>query len=841
MKQTMKKFLFTLLITFLLFAGKSISQTWTSVNSTGTTFILYGMSFPSGQNNIGYACGMHITYNGNGVIVKTVDGGNNWTQIWPVSGTVNGLQGIWFTSELVGFACGWNNYFIKTTDGGTTWNPITVGTGVWYYVDVEFWDSNNGIALAKMNNPSDQAAFITSDGGNNWVPSTSGLATADVMGLSYASQTMVYAVGTSGNVYKSTDGGHNWSVASTVSAMGFGIDFANTNFGVVGGEEKMFATTNGGSSWSTYTTGYENFYASKAFADGTGYIGGTDNHIFKTTNFGSTWAMETSSGGSSTLYRIRFTENGTGFACGSQGTILKYVPPLEADFTASATTICTGETVNFYDNSTGAVDSWSWTFEGGTPPTSNIENPIITYNTPGTYDVSLTVTAGSNNSTETKTNFITVYGALVAPNTPSGPAEVCGSYSYDYSTQPVQYAESYDWEVSPASAGTMVGDDVVATFMASNTWSGSYTIKVRAENDCGNGPWSPDFTGTLYHNPVVFDLMGDGAYCEGDPGAELTLSDSETDVNYELFKDNVSTGVIVAGTGEPVSFGLFTETGLYTAEGYTANCSETMVGQIYVHMQPVPGQAAAPQGPETVCNDETSDYITTGAANADEYTWTLDPAEAGVLTPNGDECSIDWASGFTGTASLSVTGTNDCGTGTTSDALVITVNAAPAPVVSGLTLVCDNDEAQYSTTNNAGSTYTWEVTGGTILTGAGTYMINVLWGYPGSGSVTVTETNASSCDVTSETLAVTIDDCTGLDEGESSQIQVYPNPAHDQLNITGLENAVIRVYNLVGVEVMNLGRVSGKASLNISSLQKGIYLVKAEDVNGVSVFQVVKK
>lgn len=836
----MKKFAFTLFISFLLFTGRSIAQDWTAVNSTGTTFILYGMSFPSGQSTIGYACGMHVTYNGNGVIVKTVDGGNNWTQIWPVSGTVNGLQGIWFTSELVGFACGWNNYFIKTTDGGVTWTPITVGSNVWYYTDVVFWDANNGVATANMNNPGDQAVFITSNGGNTWVPATSGVGTNEIMGLAYATQNILYAVGTGSHVFKSTDGGHNWTTNNTLSAMLFGVDFANANFGVVGGEEVMFATNNGGGSWSSYTTGYENFYATKAFPDGTAYIGGTDERIWKTTNFGTSWTID-NSGGSSSLYRIRFTANGNGFACGSQGRILKMSPPLEADFTASATTICSGQTVNFYDNSTGSVDSWSWTFEGGTPPTSNLENPVVTYNTPGTYDVSLTVTAGSNYSTETKTDYIDVYGALAAPNTPSGPAEVCGSYSYDYSTQPVPYAESYDWEVSPSSAGTMVGDDVVAVFVASNTWSGTYTIKVRAENDCGNGPWSPDFTGTLYHNPSVFDLMGDGAYCEGDPGAEITLSDSEVDVNYELFKDNVSTGVIIAGTGDAISFGLFTETGLYTAEGYTANCSENMVGQIYVHMQPVPGQAGTPQGPESVCNGETSDYTTTGAPNADEYTWTLDPAEAGVLTSTDEVCTVVWSSSFTGIASLSVTATNDCGTGTPSDGLDITLNAVPEPVVSGLTLVCNEDEAEYSTTNNTGSSYTWEVTGGTILSGAGTYLINVLWGNPGAGSVTVTETNAAICEATSETLAVTIDDCTGLDEGGAATIQVYPNPASDQLNITGRANAIIRVYNLLGVEVMNLGRISGNAELNISALKNGIYILKAEDERGISSLRFVKR
>jgi PKD repeat protein len=837
----MKKAILYPVAIFLFLSSQSFAQDWSYVNSTGTTFILYGMSFPPGQSTVGYACGMQYTYDADGVIVKTLDGGNNWTQIWPASGSIDGLQGIWFTSDLVGFACGWNNYFIKTTDGGVTWTPVTVGTDVWYYRDVEFWDATNGIAIAVMNNTDDQACFITSNGGNTWAPSTSGMATADVMGVSYASQSVVYAVGTSANVYKSTDGGHNWTVSSTLSAMLLGVDFASTTFGVVGGEEKMFSTNNGGSSWQTYTTGYENFYATLSSPDGIAYVGGTDEHIYKTTNFGQSWAIDNSGSGSSSLYRIRKTANGALFACGSQGKILKWTPPLEADFTATPATVCTGGTVNFYDNSTGSIDSWAWVFESGTPGTSSQENPVITYNTPGTFDVQLTVTSGAFNSTEVKTNFITVYGALSGPATPSGPAEACGTYSYQYTTQNVQYAESYQWEVSPAQAGSITGDDIVGTFMASNTWSGTFSIRVRAENQCGTGPWSTDFTGTLYHNPVEFDLQGDGVYCEGDPGSEITLNGSETGVNYELFKDNLTTGMIVAGTGSAISFGLFTETGLYDATGFTANCSENMLGQIYVHMEPAPGQAGTPEGPTEVCSDESSQYQTAGASDADDYTWELEPAGAGILTPIGDQCSVAWDFNFSGTALLSVTGVNDCGTGDPSGELQVTVTPAPSPSVSGPGFVCDEEESVYTAAENNGSSYTWEVTGGEVVSGAGTWQVSIIWGTPGSGSVEVTETNSAGCESTSETLLVTIDDCTGIGEGTASRVRIYPNPASDNIHISGPQQADIRIYNLLGEEVLYLNSVSEEKDINISTFNKGLYLVKVEQAEEISVFQLIKK
>jgi len=82
--------------------------------------------------------------------------------------------------------------------------------------------------------------------------------------------------------------------------------------------------------------------------------------------------------------------------------------PLAADFTANVTTITVDESVQFTNTSIGSPDSFLWTFEGGNPATSTDENPYVTYDTPGNFDVSLTITSGTVNSTETKENYITV-------------------------------------------------------------------------------------------------------------------------------------------------------------------------------------------------------------------------------------------------------------------------------------------------------------------------------------------------------------------------------------------------------------------------------------------------
>jgi Zn-dependent metalloprotease/PKD repeat protein len=83
-------------------------------------------------------------------------------------------------------------------------------------------------------------------------------------------------------------------------------------------------------------------------------------------------------------------------------------PPV-ADFVASSTNISVGDSINFTDQSTNTPTSWSWTFEGGSPGSSTSQNPTnITYNTAGTFDVTLTATNAQGSDIETKVDYITV-------------------------------------------------------------------------------------------------------------------------------------------------------------------------------------------------------------------------------------------------------------------------------------------------------------------------------------------------------------------------------------------------------------------------------------------------
>lgn len=80
----------------------------------------------------------------------------------------------------------------------------------------------------------------------------------------------------------------------------------------------------------------------------------------------------------------------------------------KANFSADKKTVCVGEQIQFHDDSYNDVSGWTWSFPGGSPATSTVQHPLITYNSPGLYQVQLIATDGTNTETETKAGYIRV-------------------------------------------------------------------------------------------------------------------------------------------------------------------------------------------------------------------------------------------------------------------------------------------------------------------------------------------------------------------------------------------------------------------------------------------------
>lgn len=451
----------TFILLTLLIPGIAFNlngQNWESLDS-GTGFIIFDISFASGQSEIGYAGGMEFTWDADGIVLKTTNGGDNWTQILPDAGTMDGIEAVSFPTTDIGYIAGWNNYIAKTIDGGDTWDELDVGSEVYFFMDLEFWDEDHGVAVGYGGE-----VYVTDDGGSSWTPATG--INQDIQDIDYATSEILYAVGGDEKISKSIDGGYSWSeiYSGTFQFYLIGVDFLG-DFGVVGGEDgKIMSTQNGGDSWSTFATGYHNFQGVQVIDDQIAYIGGTDEDIYKTSNGGDTWEIEHNGAGSSHIYKVKFTTSGIGFACGSQGLLLRRFPGLVADFYADHTDICAGDSVHFYDSSSETATSWEWIFEGGNPETSFEENPVVIYDVPGYFDVQLTVGDGSQTAESLKEDYIMVveYPAPVI----DGATIVCDFQEEEYTTSFTE-GNTYAWQVE---GGTIT--DGAGTHLISIIWGG---------------------------------------------------------------------------------------------------------------------------------------------------------------------------------------------------------------------------------------------------------------------------------------------------------------------------------------------------------------------------------
>ena len=88
--------------------------------------------------------------------------------------------------------------------------------------------------------------------------------------------------------------------------------------------------------------------------------------------------------------------------------VLPAVTPPVAAFSANPTTSEINSDVVFTDLSTNTPTEWAWVFEGGTPPTSDVQNPTVYWTVQGSYDVSLTATNAGGNNTISMTDYITI-------------------------------------------------------------------------------------------------------------------------------------------------------------------------------------------------------------------------------------------------------------------------------------------------------------------------------------------------------------------------------------------------------------------------------------------------
>lgn len=156
---------------------------------------------------------------------------------------------------------------------------------------------------------------------------------------------------------------------------------------------------------------------------------------------------------------------------------------LKANFSADKKEVLAGDKVMFSDLTEGQPSSWSWEFEGGTPATSDLSGPEVTYNQPGTYAVTLTVKNRENNSLEKKTAFISVGYRDVVANFTASATTIRQGEEITFTDNSTGMPNAWQWEFK---SGTTVLTSMQQNPVMKFETPGTYDVSLIAGNPKGS-------------------------------------------------------------------------------------------------------------------------------------------------------------------------------------------------------------------------------------------------------------------------------------------------------------------------------------------------------------------
>ncbi len=228
------------------------------------------------NDSIGYAFSSIFTQ-----ILKTKDGGTNWTLVKPPSSKET-LR-YWFVNEKIGYGVGGFGSITKSSDGGLTWISLKKNLlpAPSILNSVFFTDVNTGYAAGIQ---------ITYD------------AMVQLQGL----------------ICKTSDGGRHWSVMLTGTRDYLNsIHFLDSELGIAASQSgRILRTKNHGSSWEVLETGNrDDLRCVQAVSGLVAYAAGLNGAVIKTVDGGDNW-QRVHSDSAQNLYAIHFFTSDSGIAAG---------------------------------------------------------------------------------------------------------------------------------------------------------------------------------------------------------------------------------------------------------------------------------------------------------------------------------------------------------------------------------------------------------------------------------------------------------------------------------------------------------------------------------------------
>ena len=285
----------------------------------------------------------------------------------------------------------------------------------------------------------------------------------------------------------------------------------------------------------------------------------------------------------------------------------------------------------------------------------------------------------------------------VQPDAISGPASPCpGTAGLVYEVPAVSGATAYAWSV-PVGWSITGGQTTRTLTVTSGTAGGA--ISVYASNSCGDGTARTlaVTVGTNSTVPTAVNITNNNTCF--DTSKTLTVSGGSlgTGAVWEWFTG--SCGGTSAGTGPSITVNpaAGTSTTYYVRAAGACNTTACVSGTVTV-----PANVGTPTAPvpssATICQGTPSITVTTSAANATSYNWTVS-GTGNTVSGTGATATVNFNPDFNGVATISVTA-NGCSGPSASASTNVTVRPTPTASISGTTTVCQGAAAPNITFTN---------------------------------------------------------------------------------------------------------------------------------------------
>jgi PKD-like domain/Ig-like domain CHU_C associated/Secretion system C-terminal sorting domain/Beta-propeller repeat len=406
--------------------------------------------------------------------------------------------------------------------------------------------------------------------------------------------------------------------------------------------------------------------------------------------------------------------------------------------------------------------------------------------------------------------FIAKYTSCIAPISPGsviGDTLVCQNSINTFSVNPVPGATSYGWFFNQ-----WTGSSTTNSIDLTSNAAGIY-ISVVANNGCGSSPLSTVMVYVQNLPTPTGSIIGPDTVCFGDSVAySIPYGGFSSTINWQFPSGWSSTPVGIGFSTDAFVNGLG---GNIIVQGSNI-CGSTVPETLYVHVNEIP---ALTGNDVSICMGDQAQLEATTSGGT--IYWHTNSFHSDTLTTG----PLFITNPLFNDTVFYVTSNNNNGCSSSPD-LILNVVVNPFPDInttSGFNSV---------TADQTGAMYQWLDCNNSfnIISGETSQSYNIF----SNGSYAV-EINLNGCVDTSSCITI---NNVGIENMNTSELVVYPNPTVDLFSIAGnLDVSAVEILDITGKSILLF---SPALQYNIESLRNGTYIVKITSGEHVILTQLIK-